>query len=120
MNQTIAASHGYFGVPTLGAFWRVPGAVRPEGVVGTVADSTGTTVAHAVTAKPVVSAAVPGLGGRKRVSAVSATGQPSLGQPPFGQRAFGHTAVRKQYIYMTRVVANGDDAPGPHRWRVPV
>jgi hypothetical protein len=115
MNQTIAALHGFFGMPTPGAFRQVPGAVCPEGAAGTVTDSTGTTVRHAVTARPVVSAVVPGLGARKRVSAV-----PTIAQPSFGQRPFGHRTVRKQYIYMTRVAASGDDAPGPHRWRVPL
>jgi hypothetical protein len=42
------------------------------------------------------------------------------GQTPFSQVAHVQKTVLKHNIYMTRVLANGGDATGPHRRRVPV
>jgi hypothetical protein len=39
---------------------------------------------------------------------------------PAASAVLGQTTVRKQHNYMTRTIAFGDGAPGPHRWRVPV
>lgn len=69
-----------------------------------------TVVASTVVANAVVAAGVPAANVREHVNAA-----------PFSTpSALGQATVRKQNTYMTRFIANGGDAPGPHRWRVPV
>jgi hypothetical protein len=63
----------------------------------------------------VFSAAAPVFGPRQRVNPAWV-----LGQKPFSQAVHAQKTVRKHNIYMTRVLANGGDAVGPHRRRVPV
>jgi hypothetical protein len=110
MNVTIAAPRGVFGMRSPGAFPRVTGGVCLDGVNGTVT-GTGVPSSHAV-----APAAGSAFGMRKRVAAAVWR----AGQPFSAQTLLGHASVRTQYNYTTRVIANGDDAPGPHRRRVPV
>ncbi|HKB29540.1 MAG TPA: hypothetical protein VKD26_01755 [Streptosporangiaceae bacterium] len=120
MNVTIAAPRGAFGMRTAGAFPRAKGGVCLEGIVGTGTD-TGVPVVHAVTLGAVGPAAGPVFVMRKRVApAVWRAGQALSGQPLSGSAVLDRMTVRTHYNYTTRVIANGDDAPGPHRRRVPV
>ena len=130
VTEVFTASRGVVGLPTLGAFSHVSGELRPRGVgvitvgtgapagastgvASTVVASTGvasTVVASTVVANAVVAAGVPAANVREHVNAA-----------PFSTpSALGQATVRKQNTYMTRFIANGGDAPGPHRWRVPV
>jgi len=120
VTEVFTASRGVVGLPTLGAFSDVSGELRARGVgvitVGTGAPAgastvvASTVVASTVVANAVVAAGVPAANVREHVNAA-----------PFSTpSALGQATVRKQNTYMTRFIANGGDAPGPHRWRVPV
>ncbi len=115
LTETMIASRDGFGLRTMGAFPHVRGEVCLEGGTGLIATVTAARVTGAVTAGAVASAGAPAFSARKRVSPAWA-----LGQAPFGQVASAQKTVRTHDIYMTRVIANGEGALGPHRRRTPV
>ena len=125
LSETIIASCDRIGLRTPGAFPHVRGEVRLEGVAGpstavtgapaTGAVAVGAVAVGAVAAGAVFSAAAPVSGPRKRVNPAWV-----LGQTPFSRVDHVQKSVRKHNNYMTRVIANGGDAMGPHRRRVPV
>ncbi len=113
VTEIMTASCGFVGLSLPGAFSHVPdagvvgaralSAVRPKGAVGPV--GTGPVGTGPVGTGSVSTGAV-------QNPVVTALGQPTSVD----------TTVRKQHnnTYMTRFTAHGGDAPGPHRWRVPV
>jgi len=115
LSETIIASCDRIGLRTPGAFPHVRGEVRLEGVAGPSTAVTGAPATGAVAVGAVFSAAAPVSGPRKRVNPAWV-----LGQTPFSQVDHVQKSVRKHNNYMTRVIANGGDAMGPHRRRVPV
>jgi hypothetical protein len=130
VTETFAAPRSVVGLPTPDAFSHVRGEMSPAGAASTSTVGTGApvagarvagvaaanaVVANAVVANAVVAAGVRVVNVRTRVNAVAFTAQPALGQlTPVD------VTVRKHNTYMTRFIAGGGDAPGPHRWRVPV
>jgi hypothetical protein len=116
LSETIIASCEHSGLRTLGAFPHVRGEVRLEGVARPRTAVIGAPVTGAVAAGAVFPAVTtPVCGPRARVNPAWV-----LGQKPFSQVDHVQKTVRKHNNYMTRVIANGGDAMGPHRRRVPV
>jgi hypothetical protein len=114
LTETNIALSGRFGLRTKGAFPHVRGDVRLEGVTGPFVAAASAPAAGAVTAGAVFPAAVPASGARPQVNSAWLPGK-----APFSQVVHAQKTVRKHNIYMTRVLVNGGDATGPHRWRVP-
>lgn len=103
---SIAAECGTYCLPTPGAFAGVPGSTRRSDVTCGIA---ATPWLARSTSGPAAGDSV--FAARKRRSLT----------PSLAAKVLGHTTVRKQqHNYMTRVIANGDGVPGPHRRRVPV
>jgi hypothetical protein len=115
LSETIIASCERFGLRTPGAFPHVRGEVRLEGVARPRTAVIGVPVTGAVAAGAVFTAVASVSGPRTRVNPAWV-----LGQKPFSQVDHVRKTVRKHNNYMTRVIANGGDAMGPHRRRVPV
>jgi hypothetical protein len=114
LTETITARSGRHGLCAPGAFPHVRGDVRLEGSTGPRMTVTGTPGTGIPAAGAVFSAAAPVNSARKRVNPAWL-----LAKAPFSQ-AHVQKTVRTHNIYMTRVLANGGDAMGPHRRRVPV
>ncbi len=145
VTESLAAPRGVVELPTPGAFSHVRGGMCPAGAAGTSTVNTGAPVAGAVAANAAVAnavvanavvanaavanaavaAGVPAANVREQVNTVPFTaprtlGRATLGRATLGQTTSVHVTVRRRNTYMTRFIANGGDAPGPHRWRVPV
>jgi hypothetical protein len=114
LTDTNIASSGRFGLRTPGAFPHVRGEVRLEGLARPRMAVTGVPGTGAGAAG-VFSAVAPLCSARKRMNPAWVPGQ-----TPFSQVVHVQKTVLKHNIYMTRVLANGGDATGPHRRRVPV
>jgi hypothetical protein len=113
--ETNIASSGRIGLRAPGAFPHVRGEVGLEGLARPRMAVTGMPGTGAVAAGAVFRAAALGCSARTWQSPAWVPGQ-----TPFSQVAHVQKTVRKHNIYMTRVLANGGDATGPHRRRVPV
>ncbi len=111
LTETNIASRGGIGQRVPGAFPHVQGEVRLESVTGPRVAVTRAWVTGAMAAGATFSAVAPIAGARKRVNPAWGPGQTPVSP-------VAH--ARKHDIYMTRVTANGGDAMGPHRRRVPV
>jgi hypothetical protein len=114
LTETITASSGRSGLCAPGAFPHVRGEVRLEGVTGPRMAVTGGLGTGAAAAGAAFSAGAPVNSPRKRVNPAWVLVKTPFSQPHVQKTVLTHN------IYMTRVLANGGDATGPHRRRVPV